>query len=1475
MANLRTKYRNHNNQLIELDLSVGAQNPVKDVSGSFGNDATELRIIPYNEYARTQDVLNLIADLIANDVALNAQTSSATFLLSEGVFTSGEKFEKNELDEYRFTIKGGSLKVGTGVYTVTEEKELSLITSLSHPDYNADAIHLDPISLNGYYRMDYLLFNFNPAAAIEYVEGTETSFIPPVATQLDKSKSLINGSSAYVLYSLLLHKRNFYSDVVKDSSLVTFKNVFEEDTIQDVAIFNNEIYVLRIDVAGKLKLYKYNTSGIAVGSGEMPLLDTHIFSNAKMIVDADGVWIQVRWNNSTSTFGRVIIKFTLALAYDGHKDETDTDAATVIPLATGYNLSQSARGKTLVSNSTHIFVATKAVDVSLEENIGITSIPKSNWTAGSYSNLTPPTYAVITYGADVVDNFAFFDGDTTAGEKYAYVITSKKSDKIIHFRKVKLSDLSVTSGPDKTHTTADTVSFKNHAGVYYENGSIKELRYVMSYKKIAASEFRLAIGRIGIDFPVPTTNPSLVTADTVDFTGAEMLSPSIIADSDSSIVSMISENTGLINNISRELASSADASNNYDTTPAGTIKGTSFKYDEDTKNGFYVYAREDNPTNEIVVKRINNISDLQDASKTFSLGGAVTFSSPKIDVNESNVYVAFTVLDNQVTLINQSNGNITATSVPGSSSVIVVKLDKSLNIVEYKILYYATKAFDNVAFKADNRFSVVAASNSLTAEIILTKLRLDLSFSPIGTFTLTPGSVITETMKIEFSRDFIYLGFIDGSNAKVYRFNIILSSSLSNITLSNATDFIESIVAYGPEIFVATVDSSTQTRITRISQVLTSELQTIVVNPDERISMFARNRFLHVLSMDVTGNSMSFDKYDLSLNRLQRITDTPSDTMTSLMNTEELCFSSNEDKAMLVAANTAEINGYRIQFDPEVDAQISYFIKPEISGGVFFVREISPYGRIYNQKNPFMVADSDHVYVILRDYNYSEGNKSEFIYKYAIEKRGFDTVIDNISQVWKYTGLANTVRFLKGYLKLVSKPELGLTESLFEFKTARYEHLCDKDGNLLDWLDAQSAGGTATVGAKFEANDGNHAVIPLLDSEPNLNGFDSLLSADYLGDSFINDFSVIPFTLNATSNLASIGIDNVTMRKIAVQILGNPGSPYQEGMAAAVFEYPEFSFTVGDVIYDGPATLGTLGAELELPGDLTGTNPLNNNTTGTLGIGDLVNVYDGSGKYQTGTIVTISYDSGNDKTIIQLQGLTKKLGNVESVPGYSKLRFFKNVPTQIGLENFISVSVMQSQLDAQGGTYRTVEISFPTSGVGAVILDTNKLYFLKLRAYDEILNDPIDDPPRLRVVNPVADINVTNRSAFYSLFYVQPPGSYPLKVQLYDDFEDLTVANSDRLAETGLDDYFISARALDDQSLREIDTNDMSDNQCYFDVHTGRVLFKPGFQPLNVYSDYYSVTVVNGNLTADDIKVINIPGVDEVTLADKLIAGNI
>jgi len=1473
MANLRTKYRNHNNQLIALDLSVGAQNPIKDVSGSFGNDATELRIIPYNEYARTQDVLNLIADLIANDVALNAQASSTTFLLSEGVFTNGEKFAKEELDEYRFTVKGGSLKVGEGVYTATEEKELSLITSLAHPDYNADAIHLDPISLNNYYRMDYLLFNYNPSAGLEYVEGEETSFIPPVATQLDKLKSNVNGSSAYVLYSILLHKRNFYSDVVKESSLVTFKNVFEEDTINDVAIYNNEIYVLRIDVAGKLKIYKYNSAGIAVGTGEMPLLDTHIFENAKMIVDAQGVWIQARWYNSTSTFGRVIVKFTLALAYDGHKDEDDTDAATGIPTATGFLLSQSARAKTLASDTTHLYVATKAIDGGLEDRIGIEKIAKSNWSAGSYTNATPPVYVLINdFSTNVVDNFAFFDGDTTLGEKYAYLITSEDADITIFFRKIKLSDLSFVSGPDKLHATADTVSFKNINGVYYENGSTKELRYVVSYKKIGGPEYRLAIGKMGIDFPTPTTNPALVTTDTVDFTGSEMLTPSIIANNDSTVVSMITENTSSTKNISRALANAADASINWDATPAGTIKGTSFKYDEETKNGFYTYARENNPTNLIAVKRLNNLSDTQDATKSFSLGGAVTFSSPKIDVNSSNVYVAFSVVDYQVTAINTSNGNITASSVPGASTVVVVKLDKSLNIVEYKLLYYSTQDFDNIAMKADDRFIVVAASNASTPEIVLTKLRLDLSFAPLATFTITPGAVVTATMKLEFNRDFIYIGFLDGTDAIIHRFNIILTNDLSNITLSNATDFIESIIAQGTEIFVATTETSIQTRITRLSQVLTSELQSLVVSTDQRISMFIRDRFIHTVSLDITGSSMLFDKYDLSLNRIQRITDNPSDGLTALMNSQELCYSSNEDKAMLVAANTVEINGYRIQFDPEVDSQIIHFIKPEVSGGVFFVKEISPYGKIYDQKNLFMVADSDYIYLIARDYNYSEGNKSEFIYKYSIETREFDTVVDNITQVWKYTGLANVVRFYKGYLKSVYGSPFA---SLYEFKTARYEHLCDSEGALLDWLDAQSAGGTSTVGAKFEANDANHAAIPLVDSEPNLNGFDSLLSADYLGDAFINDFSVIPFTLNATSNLASIGIDNVTMRKLAVQIVGSPGSPYQEGMAAAVFEYPEFIFTSGDIIYDGTATLGILGAELELSGDLTGTNSLNDNTTGVLGIGDLVNVYEGSGKYQTGTIVAISYDSGNDKTIIQLQGLTKKVGNVESNPGYSKLKFFKNSPTQIGLENFISVSVMQSQLDSQLGTYRTVEISFPTSGVGAVILNTTKLYFLKLRAYDEVLNDPIDDPPRLRVVNPVADINVTNRSAFYSIFYVQPPGSYPNKIQLFDDFEDLTVANSDRLAETGIDDYFITARALDDDSLREIDTNDMSDNQCFFDVHTGRVLFKPGFQPLNIYSDYYAINVINGNITADDIKVINIPGVDEVTLADKLIAGNI
>jgi len=1477
MANLRTKYRNHNNQLVNLDLSVGAENPIKDVSGAFGNDATELRIIPYNEYARTQDMLNLVADLIANDVALNAQTSSSIFLLSEGVFTSGNKFEKTELDEYRFISKGGIVKAGDGVYTVTEEKELSLIKNLAHPNYNADAIHLDDIALNNYYRMDYLLFNFNPSASLEYVEGVETSYIPPVATQLDRNKSNINGSSAYVLYSILLHKKNFYVDIVKTDSLTTFKNVFEEDTIQDVFLYNNEIYVARIDVNSKLKLYKYNTSGISIGNGSMPLADTHEFANAKMIVDADGVWIQAQWLNSTSGFGRVIIKFTLALAYDGHKDEDDADVALGIPTATGFLLSQSARAKTIVSNTTHLFVATKAIDAGLKDRIGVEKIAKSNWTAGSYTNATPPVYVLINdFATDLVDNFAFFEGDTTAGQKYGYLITSEDISNVVFFRKIKLSDLSFTSGPNKTIAIADPISFKNFVGTYYESGTTKELRYAFVYKTIGFAKRRIAIGKIGIDFPAPVTNPDVVTVDTVDFTGSEMLQPSIVANSGASIVSSLTENTLNTNNISQDLSNTPDPVSTHVAALVGTVKGVSFQYDQETNNGYFTYAREDAPTNEIVVKRINNGTNLVDTTKLVTLAGTVQFSYPKVSVNSSNVYVAFSVIDYQITSISIGTGVISATSNPGSSSVVILKLDKNLNIVEYKVLYYATKAFDNIAFKVDERFIVVAASNSLIPEILSTKLRLDLAFAPLSTFTITPGAIITDTMQIEFNRDFIYLGYLEGTTSKLVRFNIILASILSNISLSDPTSFLESIASYGNEIFVAAMDTSNNSMLFRFPQTLSTESQKAVVQTTmERTSMFIKNRFIYIQSINATAPNQVFNKYDLSFNKQQEIITVP--VVDASFSTADFNFRGNSTRVQVVGRSLANVVGFADSFNVLNKSKVTYLFKPETTGGVFFTKEIAPYGKTYEQKFPFIVSDADNLYVVVRDYNYSEGNKSELIYKYSFEKRGYETIIDNIAQVWKYTGLVNTVKYIKGYLKLFQRPELGLTESLFEFKTARYEHLCDKDGNLLDWLDAQSAGGSSTVGSKFDASDANHAPIPPLDSDPDLNGYDSLLSADYLGGNFINDFSVIPFSLNAISNLASIGINTVTMRKIAVQILSeaDQGYPYQEGIAASFFEYPEFSFQSGDIVYDGPATLGILGAELELPGDMTGTNPLNNNTTSSLFIGDLVSVYEGSGKYQTATIQAISYDSINNKTVIQLSGLTKKIGNVESNPGNSKLKFFKNIPTQIGLENFISVAVMQSQLNAQAGTYRTVEVSFPTSGVGAAILDTRKYYFLKLRAYDEVLNDPIDAPPRLRVVNPVANISITNRSAFYTLSYVQPPGTYPTKIQLFDDFEDLTVASSDRLAETGLDDYFISSKALDDSSLREIDTSDMSDNQCFFDVHTGRVLFKPGFQPLNVYSDYYALNVINGNITADDIKIINIPGVDEVTLADKLIAGNI
>ena len=221
-------------------------------------DPEFLRIIPYGSQVNTQSLIETIADLVSNDIALNDQVVATNEIISEGIFDISRSIltddEETELSGYETELGGGgsldpdetdryyyllkkkygykfdvevdidnsgptqeiTVEVGPGKFKVDEETESGVyfIPDISEFD-------VDPIATNGTYRLDIVEAVFREDDAetpyLKYTYGVEE--IDPSPGHVFNDRVLETDYATFPLWSVL------FKDVAGTTELVRITQI--------------------------------------------------------------------------------------------------------------------------------------------------------------------------------------------------------------------------------------------------------------------------------------------------------------------------------------------------------------------------------------------------------------------------------------------------------------------------------------------------------------------------------------------------------------------------------------------------------------------------------------------------------------------------------------------------------------------------------------------------------------------------------------------------------------------------------------------------------------------------------------------------------------------------------------------------------------------------------------------------------------------------------------------------------------------------------------------------------------------------------------------------------------------------------------------------------------------------------------------------------------------------------------------------
>lgn len=140
MATLRDKVWKRTGSItefIDLETSQTAGFSTSEIVDGAA-DERRIRIIPYGEFALTQDLLHVAEDLIENDRRINNEVNMGHSILSEGIFNDEsanfsitltyDAVQPNIFKE--FNVIGGKFKTNNTIYQITLEEERGLLSLL-------------------------------------------------------------------------------------------------------------------------------------------------------------------------------------------------------------------------------------------------------------------------------------------------------------------------------------------------------------------------------------------------------------------------------------------------------------------------------------------------------------------------------------------------------------------------------------------------------------------------------------------------------------------------------------------------------------------------------------------------------------------------------------------------------------------------------------------------------------------------------------------------------------------------------------------------------------------------------------------------------------------------------------------------------------------------------------------------------------------------------------------------------------------------------------------------------------------------------------------------------------------------------------------------------------------------------------------------------------------------------------------------
>lgn len=420
-------------------------------------------------------------------------------------------------------------------------------------------------------------------------------------------------------------------------------------------------------------------------------------------------------------------------------------------------------------------------------------------------------------------------------------------------------------------------------------------------------------------------------------------------------------------------------------------------------------------------------------------------------------------------------------------------------------------------------------------------------------------------------------------------------------------------------------------------------------------------------------------------------------------------------------------------------------------------------------------------------------------------------IIDRIENVFGFSGVSSSLNQVTKSLLIKDQ------DNFYGVKNRDYVHLCDNIGRPLDWEYGQSADQDPVIGyTSFKDSIYNESLVGTTWIESSLPQTYTSPNTSLTLDSFSN----IPFSIGSINDdVFSTNYVYITEANIAIK-----NDPVSIGNEDLKYKLVSSSFVTG---YTAPRSC-----------NLTSTfysriNESNLTLLGNILLTDFVLITEGNGRGQVAKIVS------KDSTGFDIEPLKIPLNSSST---YIALRNLTDVPGSDGVLsssdiNFQTITGINGSFGSYG-EYRKIKLSFNT-----IQINLSSFYFISLSQLNSPVPNPAWSTPPKILISSFNESVDSYWSPFCEVYYKTIKGFYGNSNENYfsieDDLGNIGVENSLRTVEPHFrpSKYTVLARGLDD--FIGADQEPPAENIVYVDVHTGRIKFKSGSEPSNVFVSYY------------------------------------